>query len=404
MTPESELLERLCETIRTRGPITFREFMERALYEPDFGYYATAHRAIGRQGDFFTNVSVGPLFGGLLARQIVEIWERLDRPKPFHLVEQGAHHGQLMADIVRSLRGFAPALAESVECVMVEPQPHLRAVQKTTLAELTKPTWVNSPRDLPLFTGLHFSNELVDAFPVHRVVCRDNEWLEQHVGCRNDHLVFEDGAISSSELVAAVNRLGPRPNGYETEINLAAAPWIRAVAAQMVRGAVLVIDYGFAHETNYELARHRGTLQARGSHRLVENPLSNPGQIDLTAHVDFTHLAEAGLEAGLDLAGFTDQHHFLVGLSRAHFREGAIPDGQEARAFQTLMHPTLLGRAFMVLAMTRGLNLTSPLLGFAFGGDARRHLGLGTPACGAETRRSPNSGPDAEDRGVTSAR
>ncbi len=374
--PDPELHNRLRETIRTRGPMTFREFMERALYEPDLGYYATAHRPIGRQGDFFTNVSVGPLFGALVARQMAEMWERLGRPRPFQLVEQGAHHGQLMADVVRSLRGFAPAFAESVECIIIEPQLHLRAAQQTALAELAETNWVNSPSDLPSFTGIHFSNELVDAFPVHRVVCRGSNWFEQYVGWQGDRFAFVDGSISTPELSAAVRRLGPRPDGYETELNLVAAPWMREVAARLVCGAVLVVDYGFSHEKYYRLDRNRGTLQARGAHRLAENPLANPGALDLTAHVDFTNLAQAGVDAGLELAGYTDQHHFLVGLSREHFVEGSVPDPKEAREFQTLMHPTLLGRAFMVLAMTRGVDLNRALAGFAFGGDPRQHLDL----------------------------
>lgn len=325
----------------------FRDFMARALYEPGHGYYASGRARIGREGDFFTSVSVGPLFGALLARQFAEVWEKLGHPADFTLVEQGAHDGTLAADVLTALPAEMPA-----RLTIIEPTPHRRALQREKLATRDV-RWVESVDALEPFTGIHYSNELIDAFPVHLVHRVDGALRERAVALEGDRFVFTDVLPSIDGL-------------QEGEVNLAAQEWLATLAPKLTRGVVLIIDYGYTRADP-----RTDTLEAIAAHRRVD-PLENPGGADITAHVDFTALAAA---SDLDVLGFTDQHHFLVALSRLHFAEGVRPDPRDMRAFQALSHPTMLGRAFKVLALGRGVE--NQLAGFAFARDPREALGLG---------------------------
>ncbi len=211
------------DEIARRGPIPFRDFMELALYHPGHGYYASGRAAIGRAGDFFTNVSVGPLFGRLLARQFAEMWERLARPEPFVIVEQGAHRGDFAHDALTSLREFAPECFAAAEYHIVEPSAALAQTQRQRLAEFAKTAhWHGSVADLPPFIGVHFSNELLDAFPVHLVRWTGSQWLERHVEWRDGAFAFVDRAPGTTELRARLGALPPVPESCVTEINTAA--------------------------------------------------------------------------------------------------------------------------------------------------------------------------------------
>ncbi len=365
------LTEILRAEIAAHGPMLFRDFMARALYDPAHGYYASGRARIGRKGDYFTSVSVGPLFGALLARQFAEVWEKLGRPADFTLVEQGAHDGSLAADVLAALPAEMPA-----RLTIVEPSPHWRCLQQAKLAGRDV-RWVDDVAAIDPFTGVHFSNELPDAFPVHLVhrscdalvagsACgapAADAWRERAVVLDGDRFVFADVPLSTERLRA---HLPDAPEGSIAEVNLASLDWIAALAPKLTRGLVLVIDYGHTRADRPAAA----TLEAIAAHRRVD-PLENPGAADLTAHVDFTALAAA---SDLDVLGFTDQHHYLTGLARLHFVEGVPPAPRDMRAFQTLAHPTLLGRSFKVLALGRGLE--GQLAGFAFARDALRALGL----------------------------
>jgi len=357
--------------IARRGPIPFRDFMERALYHPEHGYYSSGRAAIGRGGDFFTNVSVGPLFGRLLAVQFEEMRQHLGGPEDFTIVEQGAHDGAFAFDVLSHLRG-------SLRYVIVEPSARARAAQQTRLGVFAESvSWVPSLAELPPFTGVHFSNELIDAFPVHLVTWTGAEWFERHVAVAGDAFVFTDAPLSSAALRERLARLPAVPPGYVTEVNLAAPEWLDQLAPKLQRGWLLAIDYGYPRDEFYRPDRLDGTLSAYADHQRERNPLARPGEIDLTAHVDFTTLAEHAISLGLDLAGFTDQHHLMVGLSQLHFPDepATTPERQkELRALQTLMHPTLMGRVFKAICFTRG---TAPSLsGFRFARDARGALNL----------------------------
>lgn len=355
------LTEILRAEIAAHGPMLFRDFMARALYDPEHGYYTSGRARIGRKGDYFTSVSVGPLFGALLARQFAEVWEKLGRPADFTFVEQGAHDGTLAADVLAALPPEMPA-----RLTIVEPSPHWRALQAEKLAGRDV-RWVENVTALAPFTGVHYSNELLDAFPVHLVRRAADGWQERAVAVEGERFVFADVPLSDERLLA---HLPDAPEGYTTEVNLAALDWIADLAPKLTRGLVLVIDYGYPRAEFHAPHRTAGTLEAIAAHRRVD-PLAAPGAADITAHVDFTALAAA---TDLEVLGFTDQHHFLTGLSRLHFAEGVRPDPRDMRAFQTLSHPTMLGRSFKALALGRGVD--AQLAGFAFARDPRAELGL----------------------------
>jgi SAM-dependent MidA family methyltransferase len=362
--------ETLTEIIRAEiaasGPMTFRRFMELALYHPVHGYYSSGRARIGRQGDFFTNVSVGPLFGRLLARQVAEMWERLGSPAAFSIIEQGAYDGQLALDVLGGLREFAPRCFAAAAYQIIEPSPVLEALQRERHRADGKVAWHTRPRDVVCAAGVHLSNELADAFPVHLVVMTRDGWREQMVVQAGGGFQFQPEVLSSERLRDACNRIpGPLREGYTTEVNLAAADWISEVAASIARGFVLAIDYGYSREEYFAPARTSGTLTARASHRREPDPLARPGANDLTAHVEFSSLIEAGEAAGLRLAGFTDQHRFMAALGLLQFADGV--NASEHRAFKTLMHPEFLGSVFKVICFSKGVELSSALAGFKCG-------------------------------------
>jgi SAM-dependent MidA family methyltransferase len=339
--------------IERHGPLTFAEFMEAALYDPQFGYYGAGRGTIGRAGDFITSVSVGPLFGRLLARHFLKTWERLERPERFTLVEQGAHDATLAGDVLAALEGSE--CWTSLEYVIAEPATLWRERQQGRLGTSGKVRWVERLDELPPVQGVVFCNELLDAFPVHRVRWTGEAWREMYVVADEAGFAWREGELSSSELHAAVEKIPmPLPAGYDTEVNLRAAEWVGTAGRAISRGAVLVIDYGYERPEFYRPERAGGTLSAYGGHERVSEVLSRPGEIDLTSHVDFTTISDAGEAAGLRLAGFTDQHRFLGALGAALFSEECPMAARELRAFQTLTHPELLGAAFKVMWFERG--------------------------------------------------
>jgi SAM-dependent MidA family methyltransferase len=352
--------------------------MDAALYHPEHGYYTSGRAGIGRGGDFFTSVSVGPLFGTLLARQFAEMWERLGEPREFSIVEQGAHRGEFARDVLTALRANSPACFAATRYQIIEPSDALRSAQHATLGEFAA-HWSPTLDALPAFTGVHFSNELLDAFPVHAVAWDGSVWREIHVVLDGGRFVFTDLPVTSAPLRAALAQLPPVPAGYRTEINLAALTWIDALATKLTRGFALVIDYGFPRADYYRPERTTGTLTGYARHRRVDDLLAAPGETDLTAHVDFTALAGRALAAGLRVGGFTDQHHFIVALGALHC-PATIPDTpasqRELRAFKTLMHPQMMGRSFQVIGFEKSVASPIPLTGFRFASAASKALGL----------------------------
>ncbi|HEY6071704.1 MAG TPA: SAM-dependent methyltransferase [Chthoniobacterales bacterium] len=339
---QAELVQLIRDAIRARGPQPFAWFMEQALYHPVHGYYSSDRAEIGRRGDYFTNVSVGPLFGQLLVAQFAEIWERLDKIDNFTVVEQGAHHGEFARDVLDSARRRSPEFCAALRYQIVEPFPKLQDRQSQTLREFgDRVRWQKSLNELSPFVGVHFSNELLDAMPINL--------RGKLVGLDDDRFVFVDSA-------------------NEQITNQSQLDWIDHVAAHLRRGFVLAIDYGFAGED------FRESLQVRAKHRALDSPFEEIGEADITAHINWTDIAQRAEQKGLRVAGFTDQHHFLTGIISA-FPE-LIAEEKSKRALQTLLHPEMLGRSFQVLALAKDVELAEPLSGFKFARDPRRELGV----------------------------
>ena len=351
------------EEIRSRGPQSFAWFMAQALYHPEHGYYSTDRAAIGLRGDYFTNVSVGPLFGELLAAQFAEIWERLGRVDNFLILEQGAHHGQFARDVLESARRRSPEFFSGLRYQIVEPFSALQDRQSQGLKEFgDRVLWRESLDELEPFVGVHFSNELLDAMPVNL--------HGKLVGLEGDKLVFVE-----------------RPGG--TPMNQAMLDWIDCLSTKLERGFVIAVDYGFSR------AEFREVLQVRAKHRALDSPFDEIGEADITAHVNWTDLAERAEANGLRVAGFTDQHHFLTGIisefgradspeppanaspARTDWGQSPLPsDSKTKRALQTLLHPEMLGRSFQVLALAKDVDLAEPLSGFKFARNSCQALGL----------------------------
>ena len=202
LTGDQALTDLIRQTIRQTGPVSFAWFMEQALYHPELGYYSSGRCAIGRRGDYFTNVSVGPLFGRILAAQFAEMWESLGRPEDFVIVEQGAHQGDFARDVLEAVRERSPDLFSALRYRIIEPFPILRERQEEKLRDFNgKITWQKSLADLEPFCGVHFSNELLDAMPVHLISkVAEADWNERRVTESGDGFDFVTAPIIDPEL------------------------------------------------------------------------------------------------------------------------------------------------------------------------------------------------------------
>ena len=340
----TELSHLIRRKIEKDGPQSFAWFMEQALYHPEHGYYSSDRAAIGRHGDYFTNVSVGPLFGELLAAQFAEIWERLGRIDNFLIVEQGAHHGQFARDVLESTRRRFPEFFSALRYQIIEPFPALQDRQSKTVHQFGDCVqWRKSLDRVEPFSGIHFSNELLDAMPINL--------RGKLVGVDRDKLVFVEGPAGAP-------------------LNQAMLDWVECLSTKLQRGFVIAVDYGFSR------GEFREVLQVRAKHRLLDSPLEEIGQADITAHVNWTDLAERADANGLRVAGFTDQHHFITGIIAGFPGLLEKADAKTKRELQTLLHPEMLGRTFQVLALVKDVDLAAPLSGFQFARDPREALGL----------------------------
>ncbi|HEX3817624.1 MAG TPA: SAM-dependent methyltransferase, partial [Chthoniobacterales bacterium] len=231
----ASLEEILRETIAREGPITFARFMGAVLYHPELGYYSSGRCTIGQRGDYFTSVSVGPLFGKLLAAQFAEVWEKLERPEDFTIVEQGAHEGEFAGDVLASLRADHPDCFAATRYRIVEPFPILRERQQAALETFAgKIEWCASLETMAPFRGVHFSNELLDSLPVHLLVAENGTWQERCVENTPSGFAFVDRPITDPRLLRKIEEIPHAPNErYETEVNLAALDWLSALAPKL---------------------------------------------------------------------------------------------------------------------------------------------------------------------------
>ena len=354
-TGNPALIQLIRTEIENHGPQSFAWFMQQALYHPKHGYYASGRCTIGRNGDYFTNVSVGSVFGQLLAAQFVEVWERLGKPDDFVILEQGAHDGQFACDVLEFLQKGAPEFFAALRYGIVEPFAILKKWQRRTLERFgEKIQWLQS---LQPFTGVHFSNELLDAMPVRLIA----DGREKLVGFQGDHFIFVE-----------------RERANQT-FNHAVLAWVDEVAANLERGFVIAVDYGHL-ESDFQ-----ANVQVRARHRKLDSALEQIGHADITMHVDWRSIVERAQENGLRVAGLTDQHHFVTGIvsewgrgaspaaATTDWRQSLLSNRAKAkRELQTLLHPELLGRAFQVLALAKNVDPEDrPLAGFQFAREPR---------------------------------
>ena len=351
------LMQKLQAEIASRGPISFTEFMERALYHPEQGYYARTSTAIGRSGDFFTSVSVGPVFGELLARRFLTEWCAAGKPPRWRLIELGAHDGSLAADILTTFQSMDSALFHSVEYVIAEPLAGRAELQRRKLNEFRERVRiVNSLEGLaddPI-PGLAFGNELLDALPFHVVEWR-NGWTECRVGLGPDQtLCWSPGHfIDHPDINELLSQLGDNlPEGYRTEVRVNVREIMEPLLQCLSHGLLIWVDYGFARPEFYHPDRTNGTLRTFSNHQAGDDPLVDPGGCDITAHVDFTAVAENAIALGMKVAAFQNQGHWLTAVARPWLLalEGH-PDPEKIGQFRTLIHPAHLGSRFHVLEL-----------------------------------------------------
>ncbi len=358
----------------TDGRITFAEYMNLILYHQDYGYYNSGAVSIGSKGDFFTSSSLGQDFGELLGIQFRQMWQNLGCPDRFCLVEMGAGNGELAQDILNYLQGkTADDFCRALEYIIIERSPALIGVQQERLADstidLTWTTWSDIENET--IVGCFFSNELVDAFPVHLVTKEKEQLQEIYLSLEKGQLTETTGSISKQQISQyfdsiAIDLLdGQYPNHYRTEVNLQALEWMQTVASKLNQGYVLTIDYGYLAEKYYRPSRDRGTLQCYFQHRRHNNPYVNLGYQDITAHVDFTSLMRCGESSNLTTLGFTQQGLFLMALGLGD-RLNELSSGKydiaeifkRRDALHQLIDPAGLGN-FGVLIQGKNLNASA---------------------------------------------
>jgi SAM-dependent MidA family methyltransferase len=353
----------LAERIRSHGPITFAEYMEACLYHPVHGYYTKPEQQTRR--DYFTSVDASPLFGRLLARQFQEMWCVLGRPETFRLVEAGAGTGQLAGQILDFALAEWPDLYEALRFTAVERSAARRALQpESTAAHIARGKFASQDelRD-EIACGCIFSNELIDAMPVHRVVRERGDLHEIHAGLGKNGFCDEMGPLSSSSLGEYLSEQNiDLREGQQAEVNLAACRWIGEAGQKLERGFVLTIDYGHRAKELFDERHMRGTLLAYHRHRTGEDWFRAPGEQDLTAHVNFTALDVYGRRSGLVSTGFASQSNFLLALARHGNFADLQPEGmseaeqtQIRLLFKTLINPEGMGETFQVLIQHKGI-------------------------------------------------
>ncbi len=353
--------------LEREGRITFRDFMEMALYHSQHGYYRSPREKMGRTGDYLTSPEVHPLFGHMVGRQLADMWEVIGSPTCFDVLEMGAGNGLLARDVLRWAQRLHPDLFEALRYRIAETSPALAERQRDMLATLSLPegkaTWEpEASPDADSVSGCVLSNELVDSFPVHRVAVEGGELREVYVVWRDGRFDEEMGPPSTPELSAYFERLGLLPGeGCRAEVSLAALEWMRQVAAALERGFVLTFDYGHEAAELYAPWRRDGTLLCYYRHNPSPDPYVRIGKQDMTAHVDYTSLVEEGRRHGLEPLGITTQARFLVALgigealARAPGADLPLEEYYARRhAVTELTDPAGLGR-IRVLVQAKGM-------------------------------------------------
>lgn len=345
------------------GAISFARFMELALYCPEYGYYEKESDTVGKGGDFYTSVSVGSMFGELLAFQFAEWLEKIPSDR-VQIVEAAAHDGKLALDILRWLKRWRPEVFRRIEYVVVDPSSRRRAWQEKTLGEFGgKVRWLNLSdlNGAQKVCGIIFANELLDAMPVHRLGwdstrCEWFEWgvVAKSVGFDWAKLPMTVEAKQLSELPDEL--LEVLPDGYTAEICPRAEAWWLSAAQVLTDGKLVTLDYGSHNEAGLSPSHPNGTVRAFRRHKICEDVLADVGEQDITANVNFRSIQQVGEAAGLNTEAFASQVQFLAAIAgrmMASTPDSTAWTSQKSRELQTLIHPEHLGRAFRVLVQSR---------------------------------------------------
>ncbi len=351
------------------GWIGFARYMQLALYEPGLGYYSAGARKFGAAGDFITAPEVAPVFSRCLAVQCAEVLQALGGGD---VLELGAGSGVMAAEMLAELERRA---ALPRRYLILDVSADLRERQHATLAAavphlLPRVEWLER---LPeAFDGVVVANEVLDAMPVERFVVRGDQVRSLGVRAQPDRLQACE-AEAPAALADAVRAIGRDtgvawPEGYTSEVNLGLAGWLHALAAAVARGVLLFVDYGLPRREYYATERRDGTLLCHFRHRFHDDPFARPGLQDITAWVDFTAVAEAGCAAGLQLAGFATQAHFLIGCGIGEFLADVsdldvVSRVNLSRQAMVLTLPGEMGERFKAIAFAKGYD--APLRGFA---------------------------------------
>src|SRR5574340_314495 len=383
--PDTEAAEHsrgLCEAIRRDiaahcdaeakcGWISFARYMELALYAPGLGYYTAGAHKFGAAGDFVTAPQLSPLFGRTLARQVAQI---MAASAP-HILELGAGSGKLAVDLLGELEKLG-SLPDSY--AILEVSADLRERQRALLHErlphlAERVRWLDA---LPeSFSGAVVANEVLDALPVHLVHWENGTPTERGVSAGANGFIWQERPIGDAALLHAAQRISV-PDDYVSEICLAARGLVNSLAGCLQRGALLLIDYGFGAREFYHPQRSSGTLMCHYRHHAHGDPFFLPGLQDITAHVNFTDVAECGIDAGLELLGYTSQAFFLLNCGITDLMQDTSPENLRdylplSAQLQKLTSPAEMGELFKVMALGRGM--AEPLCGFARG-DLTRTL------------------------------
>lgn len=341
------LAERLKDQIRLAGPITFHDWMAAALYDPAEGYYNRSDlKRWGREGDYRTSPERSELFAATFARYFAKLYDDLQQPSPWTIVEAGPGTRDFAAGVERALRDYYPRIFESTRYVLVETSAELDALP-------------------PIKSGIFFSNELLDAFPVHRLIQTQDGIAELYVTVDlNEEFAWSSGPLATPSLLEFCQAYSVEfERGQIIEVNLEIDRWLTKVAAKLLSGYLITVDYGAESSDLYDAAlRPKGTLRAFSRHRFVHDVLAQPGEYDITANVNWSQVQSVGARLGFTTTEFAPQDRFLLSAGLLEELERGLaqaPTDADKLSLSTgareMILPGGMGSSFQVLVQKKGL-------------------------------------------------
>jgi len=363
LTGRKELIKVIKDRINKNGSISFRDFMDMALYYPELGYYTSPKVKIGGYGDFYTASELDRAFGELLAKQFKQIYNEKVKERPFQIVEIGAGKGYLAYDILNYLINSNPEVFKNTRYIIIEKSPYHIDIQKEILKDFENVEWIQDIIDFEdeSINGVIFSNELFDSFPVHLIRKINGKIYEVFITVDDEDNVKEVLKDANEDIMRYIDELNIKIfEGMQTEINLDAKDYIQKIGKKLNKGYVITIDYGYPSAELYKPYRMRGTLLCYHKHKYSENFYENVGLQDITSHVNFSALKYYGRLAGLEFLGFTDQAHFLTNLGLLDIlNELQQRDDYESyeriNRLKSLVLPKGMGEKFKVLVQYKNV-------------------------------------------------